>query len=84
MVAAASCRPAPQAEDQGAAVPLPTQPRPRCTPAAPCADDLVLSLSAKQKVKVQRSQEVVRSRLLLRNNTQAAVAANYDYNLRTE
>lgn len=48
------------------------------------ADDLLLSLSAKKKVAVQRSQEVVRSRLLLRNYTQAAVAANYDYNIRTE
>ncbi|KAL4457292.1 hypothetical protein ABPG75_012157 [Micractinium tetrahymenae] len=48
------------------------------------ADDLLLSLSAKKKVQVQRSQEVVRNRLLLRNYTQAAVAANYDYNVRTE
>ncbi|PSC73740.1 outer envelope pore [Micractinium conductrix] len=48
------------------------------------ADDLLLSISAKKKVQVQRSQEVVRSRILLRNYTQAAVAANYDYNVRSE
>lgn len=48
------------------------------------ADVLLLSLSAKKKVQVQRSQEVVRNRLLLRNYTQAALAANYDYNVRTE
>ena len=34
--------------------------------APPVADDLLLSLSAKQRVTVQRSQEVVRSRVLLR------------------
>ena len=37
----------------------------------PAADDVLLSLSAKKKVAVQRSQEVVRGRLLLRNYTQA-------------
>ncbi|PRW57685.1 outer envelope pore isoform A [Chlorella sorokiniana] len=48
------------------------------------ADDVLLSVSAKKKLAVQRSQEVVRGRLLLRNYTQASVAANYDYNIRTE
>ncbi|EFN55602.1 hypothetical protein CHLNCDRAFT_52218 [Chlorella variabilis] len=48
------------------------------------ADDLLLSLSAKKRVQVQRSQEVVRNRLLLRNYTQASLGANYDYNLRSE
>lgn len=33
---------------------------------------------------MQRSQEVVRNRLLLRNYTQASLGANYDYNLRSE
>lgn len=47
--------------------PLPTKFTPRCS-----ADDLLLSLSAKKKVQVQRSQEVVRGRLLLRNYTQAS------------
>lgn len=53
-------------------------------PARPPADDVLLSLSAKKKAQVQRSQEVVRGRVLLRNYTQAAAAATYDYNLRTE
>jgi hypothetical protein len=34
--------------------------------------------------QVQRSQEAVRGRLLLRNYTQASLGAHYDYNLRSE
>ena len=52
--------------------------------APPVADDLLLSLSAKQRVTVQRSQEVVRSRVLLRSHTEAAGSAHYDYNPRRE
>ena len=46
-------------------------------PALPCplpADDVLLSVSAKKKLAVQRSQEVVRGRLLLRNYTQVGGA----------
>lgn len=39
------------------------------------ADDVLLSLSAKKKVAVHRSQEVVRGRLLLRNYTQVGCGA---------
>ena len=47
-------------------------------------DDLLLSLSAKQKVQLARSQEVLRGRLLLRSYTHAAASAHYDYNVRSE
>lgn len=48
------------------------------------ADDVLLSLSAKKKVKVQRTQDYLKNRVLLRSYTQATAQASYDYNLRTE
>jgi hypothetical protein len=45
---------------------------------------VLLSLSAKKKARVARSQEVVRGRVLLRSYTQASAQAHYDYNLRSE
>jgi hypothetical protein len=55
------------------------------SPAVPLtADDVLLSLSAKKKVKVQRTQDYLKNRVLLRSYTQATAQASYDYNLRTE
>ena len=51
---------------------------------APTTDDTAFTVSAKKKFVVNKQQEVVRNRVLLRSYTQAVAAANYDYNLRTE
>jgi hypothetical protein len=47
-------------------------------------DDILLTLSTKKKLALQKQQDVVRSRVVLRSYTQLALAAHYDYNLKTE
>eukprot|EP00887_Chlorella_sp_A99_P007997 scaffold12.g7997.t1 len=51
---------------------------------APSSDDTAFSLSAKKKFVLNKRQEVVRNRVLLRSYSQASLAASYDYNMRTE
>jgi hypothetical protein len=43
------------------------------------SDELVLSATAKQKATIQKTQEVIRGRAILRNYTQLKLSARYDY-----
>jgi len=48
------------------------------------SDDVLLTVTAKQKVRLAKGTDVVRGRQVLRSYTQAAFKARYDYNVRTE
>lgn len=52
--------------------------------ASTATDDVLLSLTAKQRVAVAKSSHVVRGRHVLASYTQATLKAHYDFNPRTE
>lgn len=52
--------------------------------ASTSTDDIFLTITAKQKVRLGKNTDIVRGRQVLNSYTQAKLSASYDYNVRTE
>jgi hypothetical protein len=48
------------------------------------SDDVFLTVSAKQKIRLNKQSDIVRGRQNLNSYTQASLRANYNYNIKTE
>jgi hypothetical protein len=47
-------------------------------------DDIFLTVTAKQKIRLAKNMDIVRGRAVLNTYTAAKLSASYDYNARTE